>query len=64
VTVLPKIEQEPTAVIVAVVLALVLAATTKDELKAAVPGAPVNVTVGVAELMVRLPVVVAPRKIL
>ena len=61
---MPKIEQEPVAVIVAVVLALVLAATTKDELKAAVAGAPVNVTVGVAGLMVRLPVVVAARKIL
>ncbi len=64
VTVLPKITQEPAAVIVAMVLAFVLAATTKDELKAAVAGAPVNVTVGVAGLMVKLPVVDAPRKIL
>jgi hypothetical protein len=47
-----------------VVLALVLAATTNDELKAAVGGAPVKVTVGVAELIERPPVVVAPRKIL
>jgi ABC-type amino acid transport system permease subunit len=64
VTVFPEIAQEPVAVIVAVVLAFVVATTAKDELNAAVGGAPVNVTVGVAGLIIRLPVAVDPRKIL
>jgi hypothetical protein len=48
VTTLPATVHTPAAVITAVVLAFVVAETTKDVPKAAVTGAPVNVTVGVA----------------
>ena len=46
VAVLPAIEQAPLAAKVAIVLALVVAATTKVELEAALAGAPVKVTLG------------------
>jgi hypothetical protein len=48
VTVVPEIVQTPEAVMTGVVLAFVVAETVNCELKYAVPGAPVKVTVGVA----------------
>jgi len=50
VTVVPKIVHDPEAVIVGVVVAFVLAETVICELKYAVAGAPVKVTIGVAGL--------------
>ena len=46
VTVLPRTEQAPLAVIAATVLALVVNVTAKVEPYTALAGAPVNVTVG------------------
>jgi len=48
VTVVPRIVHAPEAVIVGVLLAFVVAEIVKCELKYAVTGAPVKVTVGVA----------------
>lgn len=52
VTVLPEFEQSPPEVMDAVVLALVVLATRNEELYAAIAGAPVKVTVGVALIAV------------
>jgi hypothetical protein len=56
VTVVPEIVQTPEAVMMGVVLAFVLVETVNCELKYAVAGAPVKVTVGVARLTDRDPV--------
>ena len=61
VTVLPEIEHAPRAMIDAVVLAFVVDATVNVELMGAVPGAPVNVTLGAILLAVVDWVAVAPR---
>ena len=62
VTVLARILHAPLAVMRGTVLALLVAVTMNDEPYAADAGAPVNVTVGVAMLIVMLPVAVFPRK--
>jgi len=54
VAVVPKTVHAPEAVIVGVVLAFVVAETVKCELKYAVAGAPVKLTVGVPCFTVKL----------